>query len=97
MGKKSSGVFCQARGWVEGFVNWYNNEHLHSAISFVTPNQRHSGEDIEILKKRHQVYLKAKPLNPQRCSRQTRNWKHISTVSLNPDKSTHKSEHKIAD
>ena len=86
----------QARGWVEGFVNWYNNEHLHSAISFVTPNQRHSGEDIEILKKRHEVYLKAKALNPQRWSRQTRNWKHISTVSLNPDKSTHKSEQKIA-
>ena len=85
-----------ARNWVEGFVNWYNNEHLHSAISFVTPNQRHLGEDIEILEKRHEVYLKAKSLNPQRWSRKTRNWQHISSVSLNPDKSTRNIEQKIA-
>ena len=49
----------QARNWVEGFVNWYNNEHLHSAISFVTPNQRHSGMDIEILEKRNYIYFKS--------------------------------------
>lgn len=86
----------QARDWVDGFVSWYNYEHLHSAISFVTPNQRHLGEDIEILEKRHELYLKAKSLNPQRGSRKTRNWQHISSVSLNPDKSTRENEMKIA-
>ena len=38
-----------ARKWVKGFVYWYNNEHRHSRIKFVTPNQRHQGLDIEIL------------------------------------------------
>ena len=86
----------QARDWVEGFVCWYNYEHLHSAISFVTPNQRHLGEDIDVLKHRNDVYLKAKALNPQRWSKQTRNWQHISSVSLNPDKSKREKEMKIA-
>jgi len=86
----------QARDWVESFVNWYNYEHLHSAISFVTPAQHHSGEDIKILENRHKVYLKAKSLNPQRWSKQTRNWQHISSVSLNPDKSKSHKEMKIA-
>ena len=86
----------QARDWVEGFVSWYNFEHLHSAISFVTPDQRHSGVDVEILAKRHEVYLKAKSLNPKRWSKQTRNWQHISSVSLNPDKSKRQKEIKIA-
>jgi transposase InsO family protein len=34
-----------ARTWVAGFVRWYNTEHRHSAIRFVTPDQRHQGED----------------------------------------------------
>jgi len=86
----------QARDWVHGFVSWYNNEHLHSAISFVTPHQRHLGEDINILKKRHKVYLKARSLNPKRWSRKTRNWQHIASVSLNPDKNTRQKELRIA-
>lgn len=45
-----------ARQWVQGFVYWYNNEHRHSRIKFVTPNQRHEGLDAEILKKREVLY-----------------------------------------
>ena len=29
----------QARTWVAGFVHWYNEEHRHSGIRFVTPGQ----------------------------------------------------------
>src|SRR3546814_14877404 len=35
----------QARAWVQGFVAWYNTEHRHSGIQFVTPAQRHAGAD----------------------------------------------------
>ncbi|PIP81320.1 MAG: hypothetical protein COW84_00565 [Gammaproteobacteria bacterium CG22_combo_CG10-13_8_21_14_all_40_8] len=49
-----------ARDWVKGFVQWYNFEHCHSGIKFVTPTQRHNGEDVEILAKRKQVYQQAK-------------------------------------
>lgn len=72
-----------ARDWAESFVSWYNNEHLHSGISFVTPADRHCGEDIKILEKRHQVYLEAKAKNPERWGKKTRNWKHRDKVSLN--------------
>ena len=41
-----------AQRWVHGFVQWYNYEHRHSAIRFVTPMQRHTGEDKAILAKR---------------------------------------------
>jgi len=41
-----------AEEWVAGFVRWYNTQHLHSAIRFVTPEQRHEGLDEEILNNR---------------------------------------------
>ncbi len=75
-----------ARGWVLGFVDWYNCEHLHSAINFVTPEQRHRGEDVAILAQRKQVYLKAQSKHPNRWSGTIRNWQPITVVYLNPDK-----------
>lgn len=75
-----------ARGWVQEFVDWYNNEHRHSAIKFVTPAQRHAGEDIQILANRERVYLKAKAENPLRWSGDIRNWTPIKEVNLNPEK-----------
>ncbi len=48
-----------ARAWVDGFVEWYNTEHLHSAIKFVTPEQRHTGKDVLLLAHRKQVYKQA--------------------------------------
>lgn len=74
-----------ARTWVNGFVDWYNYEHLHSAIKFVTPDQRHKGKDIELLAKRHQVYLKAKAANPSRWSGEVKNWQPVKEVYLNPE------------
>lgn len=69
--------------WVKEFVEWYNNIHLHSGIKFVTPSQRHLGEDREILIKRKKVYEEAKQKNPNRWSGSTRNWDFIDKVFLN--------------
>jgi hypothetical protein len=69
-------------------VAWYNTEHRHSAIRFVTPEQRHRSEDVAILKQRKMVYQMAKLVNPFRWSGDTRNWNWIPKVSLNPDKFT---------
>ncbi len=74
----------EARKWVARFVHWYNNEHRHSRIKYVTPMQRHTGEDKEILKKRKRTYEEARRRNPHRWSRGIRNWDHIDTVYLNP-------------
>lgn len=75
-----------ARAWVLGFVDWYNNTHLHSSIKFVTPAHRHRGEDVKILAKRETVYRRAKTKNPTRWSGEIRNWKPIKEVYLNPEK-----------
>lgn len=75
-----------ARRWVQGFVDWYNHEHLHSAIKFVTPEQRHTGKDKEILIKRKQVYQQARLKHPERWSGNIRNWEPINEVYLNPEK-----------
>lgn len=72
-----------ARKWVEEFVRWYNTEHLHSGIRFVTPESRHQGKDQEILEKRKIVYMEAKQKNPTRWSKETRNWERIESVKLN--------------
>lgn len=45
----------KAREWVIEFVNWYNNDHRHSGLKFLTPNQRHTGQAEEIIKKRKKV------------------------------------------
>ncbi len=75
-----------ARQWANEFMHWYNHEHKHSALKFVTPAQRHRGEDIEILAKREEVYQQAKAANPERWSGNTRNWGHQPVMALNPEK-----------
>jgi len=75
-----------ARAWVENFVRWYNTEHLHSAIKFITPEQRHNREDIKILEKRKKVYSDAKSKHPERWQGDIRNWKPVKVVRLNPEK-----------
>jgi len=74
-----------ARVWVGNFVHWYNHEHRHSSISFVTPSQRHAGLDVALLAQRVVVYEAAKAKHPERWSGKTRNWKPILAVHLNPD------------
>ena len=71
-----------ARGWVNKFVGWYNNKHYHSGIKFVTPMQRHTGEDVEILVNRQAIMR-----NPERWSGEIRNWEQIKEVYLNTEKS----------
>lgn len=76
-----------ARQWVERFVHWYNHEHKHSKIRFVTPQQRHSGQDEQILKQRKVVLEQAKQAKPSRWgSRPTRNCEPTGAVCLNPER-----------
>ena len=75
-----------ARTWGHEFVRWYNAEHRHSGIRYVTPAQRHAGEDNAILAARHQTYLQARQGNPARWSGNTRDWSPIGAVTLNPER-----------
>ena len=76
----------EAREWVRKFVHWYNYIHLHSGLKFITPYQRHSGLDEQIMNKRIETYEKARSLHPERWSKNIRDWKLPSYVSLTPIK-----------
>jgi transposase InsO family protein len=75
-----------ARTWAADFVRWYNVEHHHSGIRYVSPAERHDGRDHAILAARHVLYLKARERNPARWSGDTRNWMPIGAVTLNPER-----------
>ena len=85
-----------ARAWVRAFVHWYNTEHLHSAIRFVTPDDRHAGRDLALLAARHLVYERARARSPERWSGAVRNWTPIPGVTLNPDHAVDTSAKSIA-
>jgi len=75
-----------SRQWADRLVSWYNREHRHSGLQFVTPEERHTGKQLQILKAREAVYVAARERNPARWSRGTRNWKPTGAVQLNPDR-----------
>ncbi len=83
---KPFGSLAEVRTWTQKFVRWYNQKHKHSGLKFVTPAQRHSGLDAVILARREEVYRDARNRNPQRWSRDTRDWKLEDQVWLNPER-----------
>lgn len=75
-----------ARQWMLKFEHWYNHEHHHSSIKYVTPHQRHTGQDKLILMQRKSLFEQAKKTRPDRWSGNTRNWQYVDKVVLNPGK-----------
>jgi len=67
-------------------VRWYNVEHRHSGIGYVSPAQRHAGEDQAVPAACHALYLQARQRNPRRCSGNTCDWSHIGVLTLNPER-----------
>lgn len=84
----SKGFFdlTKARTWVLEFVHWYNQDHKHSGLRFLTPNQRHNGLTDQIMEKRRKVYEEAKNRHPERWSKEIRDWSVDDKVWLNPEK-----------
>jgi transposase InsO family protein len=80
----------QARDWALGFQQWYNEEHKHSALKFVTPAERHRGEDEAVLARRRTVYETARVQHPERWSGRLRHWEVPKEVWLNPPKHGHR-------
>ncbi|WP_126298233.1 IS3 family transposase [Shimwellia blattae] len=79
-------TLSDAREWVEKFTHWYNEEHRHSGIRYVTPAQRHRGEDHALLRQRDELYRQAQKTHPERWSGRTRNWQPEGPVMLNPER-----------
>ncbi|MCC5815784.1 MAG: IS3 family transposase [Leptospira sp.] len=85
-----------ALAWINKFVKWYNNEHLHSSIGFIAPNDRRTGKDVAKLEERRETYRLAKLKCPNRWSKKIRKWDSPSIVILNADKFHQIKEKKIA-
>jgi hypothetical protein len=86
-GKRSKNEAADAaRAWTQKFVRWYNHEHKHNGLKFVTPAQRHNGVAAAVLAQREAICADARERNPWRCSRSTRNWKLKDEVWLNPER-----------
>lgn len=83
---KPFGNIDEARQWTLSFVQWYNHQHKHSGLKFVTPAQRHDGTDVSILRHRKQVYTAAKQRHPERWTGATRDWELNDEVWLNPER-----------
>jgi len=56
----------QARSWARTFVAWYNFEHLHSGIGFVSPAALHFGQAQQIFDQRQAVLAQAYMVHPER-------------------------------
>lgn len=52
-------VFAPARAGAVSFVRWYNVDPRQSGIRYVSPAQRHAGEDVAILAARRRVRIGA--------------------------------------
>ena len=85
-------VLTDARTWVLKFVHWYNHEHKHSGLKFMTPHQRHSAQTRVVMDNRKAVYEAASRTNPKRWSQGIRDWNLPEKVWLNPEKDCDDSE-----
>ena len=76
---------ASAERWVARFVDWYNGVHRHSAIRYVTPDERYFGQEHAVLARRRELYDRARAANPERWTGATRNWTPVGLVTLNPE------------
>lgn len=74
----------EARFWRQQCVQGYHHEHCQSGIRFVTPVQRHQGQDPALLAQRQAVYEQAKRRPPERWAGPIRHWQPLTDVWLNP-------------
>lgn len=76
----------QAQAWVDAFTRWYNEEHRHSGLNWVTPSARHSGTENELLERRRATYERARRRHPARWTRDIRDCSPAPATTLNPTK-----------
>lgn len=71
--------------FLQKFFVWYNNEHYHSGISWLTPATVHCGDASKVLEKRHKTLLVAFFENPLRFNNKKPKLKELaSAVYINP-------------
>lgn len=77
-----------ALDWGRGFFPWYNHEHHHSALAYLTPAQVHRGRTEEVLRAHEQTLMRAWQAHPERfVNGPPRVQRPPSEVWINPPKS----------
>jgi putative transposase len=71
------------REYFKPYFNGYNYEHRHSGIQFLTPAQRHHGEEEKILNIRNETIAKFYEKNKHRYSSAPKLFKPIWEVKIN--------------
>jgi transposase InsO family protein len=89
--KKPFQSVAEAQAWVDSFVRWYNEQHRHSGLNWVTPMARHTGKENELLRRRAETYQRARQRHPERWSRGIRDCSPAPAVTLNPARKTRES------
>ncbi len=72
-----------ARDWLARFIDWYNTQHRHCGIGYVTPFQKHNGLDIELLESRQETLNSAALAHPERFVRGPKTVAQPRAVYLN--------------
>jgi putative transposase len=63
------GVYEDCLGHCQNYFGWYNHEHRHSGIAFLTPEMVHYGRAAEVIEQRQRVLEEARRLHPERFIR----------------------------
>ncbi len=63
---KSFGCLEDARSFLRGFFAWYNGQHKHSGIGYLTPENLHTGEAYKIREQRCATLKQAYQKHPER-------------------------------
>lgn len=58
--------FDAAERYVEDFVDWYNHQHRHHGIAYLTPAEVHSGKAEVVIQQRQEVMSRVYLSNPKR-------------------------------
>jgi putative transposase len=67
---KTFGCLEDARSFCRQFFTWYNEQHHHSGIAYLTPKSLHYGQAEAVLAQRHAVLLAASVRHPARFKHQ---------------------------
>lgn len=79
----------QARGVFRGIFDWYNNQHHHSGIVYLTPAVVHHGRADAVLEQRHRARMAAYLAHPDRFVNGPPQGERLpSAVWINPPEKT---------
>jgi len=92
------GSYSDGLGWCRGFMGWYNHEHRHAALAYLTPAAVHYGEAESILARRREVLDVAFAAHPERFPNGTPRVPTLpSAVWINPPEDRTRVERGLAE